>query len=62
VELKKILRVVLVHYDSEEQCLTIRHYAIKIVPVANRAVKKLVVSNKVPNLAKYKDMKDFVTR
>ena len=61
MELKKILRVVLVHYDQEDECLTLRHYAIKIVPVANRAVKKLV-SSKVPDLSRYRDMKDFVTR
>ncbi|CAG0915563.1 unnamed protein product [Notodromas monacha] len=61
VELKKILRVALVHYDHEENVITLRHYAIKVVPVASRAVKKLV-SNRVPDLSKYQDVEDFVAR
>lgn len=62
VKLSTIKRCVLFHYDQETGSILFRHYAIKVLPVGtSRSVKKLL-KRRVPDLSKYKDISDFVTK
>nr|CAG4646213.1 EOG090X0508 [Macrothrix elegans] len=62
VNLQEIRRCVLFHYNSEDDTIEFRHYSIRTVPVGvSKAVKKLV-QNKVPNLAKFEDISDFIEK
>lgn len=62
VKLSEIRRCVILNYDPETQLVEFRHYAIKAVPVGlSRSVKKIVQS-KVPNLSKYEDISEFLTK
>ncbi|XP_049780747.1 protein Peter pan [Schistocerca cancellata] len=61
VNLNNIRRCVMLNYNSTSKLIDFRHYAIKVVPVGlSRSVKKLVQS-KVPNLARYSDVSEFLT-
>ncbi|KAK7077906.1 hypothetical protein SK128_022087 [Halocaridina rubra] len=58
----KIKRCCLLHYDEDKKQFDLRHYAIRIVPVeVCRGLKKLMGS-KVPNLSKFKDVSDLITK
>nr|CAG4638410.1 EOG090X0508 [Cyclestheria hislopi] len=62
VKLGTIRRCVLFNYFPEDGSIEFRHYSIKSVPVGvSKAVKRLVQS-KVPNLAKYSDISEFITK
>lgn len=50
----------MLNYNEETKCIDFRHYVIRVTPTGlNRGVKKLVLG-KVPNLAKYNDVSDYV--
>lgn len=50
------------NYNPETKLVDFRHYAIKAIPVGiSRGVKKIVQS-KIPNLAKYEDISEFLTK
>lgn len=52
----------MLNYNTETKMIDFRHYAIKAVPVGiSRGVKKIVQS-KIPNLAKYEDISEFLTK
>jgi ribosome biogenesis protein SSF1/2 len=62
VKLSNIRRCVLLNYDVSSKMIDFRHYAIKAVPVGlSKGVKKLVQS-KVPNLGRFEDISDFITK
>ncbi|KAF6210369.1 hypothetical protein GE061_013473 [Apolygus lucorum] len=62
VDLNNVKRCVLFNYDPESKNIELRHYGINIKPTGvGRSVKKLV-SNKVPNLARFEDISDFIQR
>ncbi|GFQ87954.1 suppressor of SWI4 1 homolog [Trichonephila clavata] len=59
-QLNSIRRCLLFNYNSTDNTIDLRHYAIKVVPTGmSRAVKKLVQS-KVPNLSNYQEIGDFL--
>lgn len=63
VKLNDVRRCLLVNYNSETDLVDFRHYNIKVVPVGmSRNVKKLAVQAKIPNLGKFNDISDYVTR
>lgn len=62
VKLSNIRRCVLLNYNVSSKLIDFRHYAIKAVPVGlSKGVKKLVQS-KVPNLGRFEDISDFITK
>jgi len=62
VKLSNIRRCVLLNYNVTSKLIDFRHYAIKAVPVGlSKGVKKLVQS-KVPNLGRFEDISDFITK
>ncbi|XP_065208043.1 protein Peter pan [Planococcus citri] len=62
VKLSDIRRCVMFNYNPETKLIDFRHYAIKAVPVGiSKSVKKIVTS-KIPNLAKYEDISEFLTK
>ena len=62
VKLRNICHFVLLNYDVSMKMIDFRHYAIKAVPVGlSKGVKKLVQSE-VPNLGRYEDVSDFITK
>jgi ribosome biogenesis protein SSF1/2 len=62
VKLRNIRRRVLLNYDVSTKMIDFWHYAIKAVPVGlSKGVKKLVQS-KVPNLGRFEDVSDFITK
>lgn len=62
VKLSDVRRVVLCHYNREQDLVEVRHYAVtaKMVGV-NKAIKKLIRSE-VPDLSNYKDISEFIMR
>lgn len=62
VDLNNVKRCVLFNYNSETKNIEVRHYGINIKPIGvGKSVKKLV-SNKVPNLSRFEDISDFISR
>ncbi|GFG29694.1 hypothetical protein Cfor_03744 [Coptotermes formosanus] len=62
VKLSNIRRCVLLNYDVNTKMIDFRHYAVKAVPVGlSKGIKKLVQS-KVPNLGRFEDISDFITK
>ena len=62
VKINSIRRCVLLNYDAEKDTVELRHYTIKVVPVGlSKGVKKLV-QGKVPNLGRYDDVAEFLSR
>ncbi|XP_077986752.1 suppressor of SWI4 1 homolog [Glandiceps talaboti] len=60
VHLNDIRRCVLFNYDPETKLVELRHYSIKVVPVGmSRGVKKLIQA-KIPNMARYHDVSEFL--
>jgi len=52
----------LFNYRSESEEIDVRHYAIKVVPVGvSKGVKKIVQS-RVPNLSRFDDISEFITK
>jgi ribosome biogenesis protein SSF1/2 len=68
MKLSEAKRVVLFSYNSEKECIDMRHYAINVQPYGvSKAVKKVLsgasavhLSKDVPDLSKYADVADFV--
>ena len=61
VNLGNIRRCVLLNYDVSLKMIDFRHYAIKAVPVGLSKGVKLVESE-VPNLGRFEDVSDFITK
>jgi len=60
IQLKTIRRCVLLNRDEETGEIEFRHYTIKVVPVGlSKGIKKIAVG-KVPNLARFEDMTEFL--
>lgn len=57
-----VRRCVLFNYNSEDKTIDFRHFGIRVTPVGlSRGVKKLVQS-KVPSLARYQDVSEYLLR
>lgn len=62
VKLNEVRRCVLINYHSDTNLIDFRHFNIKVMPVGmSRSIKKLIEA-KVPNLAKYGDISEYVNR
>ncbi|KAL3279517.1 hypothetical protein HHI36_017026 [Cryptolaemus montrouzieri] len=62
VNLNDVRRCVLMNYNPISKTIDFRHYGIKIAPVGiSKGVKK-VVQGKVPNLAKFSEISEFLTK
>ncbi|XP_060589278.1 suppressor of SWI4 1 homolog [Ruditapes philippinarum] len=62
VKLNDVRRCVLVSFDTDTNLIDFRHYNIKVVPVGmTRGVKKIMQA-KIPNLAKYGDISEYMNR
>ena len=60
VKLNTLKRCVLFNRDQETGDIEFRHYTIKVVPVGlSKGVKK-IVTGKIPNLARFEDMSEFL--
>ena len=58
--MKTIRRCVLLNRDEETGEIEFRHYTIKVVPVGlSKGIKKIAVG-KIPNLARFEDMTEFL--
>ena len=58
--MKTIRRCVLLNRDEETGDIEFRHYTIKVVPVGlSKGIKKIAVG-KIPNLARFEDMTEFL--
>ncbi|XP_065319008.1 protein Peter pan-like isoform X1 [Gordionus sp. m RMFG-2023] len=63
VNLNKIKRCLLIRYDTKNDVIDIRHYAIKVNPCGiNKGLTKIVKGKKVPNMSDFNDIHDYVTR
>ncbi|KAJ4433593.1 hypothetical protein ANN_15903, partial [Periplaneta americana] len=61
-KLSSIRRCTLLSYNTTSKLIDFRHYAIKAVPVGlSKGVKKLVQS-KVPNLGRFEDVSEFISK
>ena len=61
VKLNSVRRCVLINQQKETGEIDFRHYTVKTVPVGmSKSIKKLV-QGKVPNLARFDDVADFVS-
>ncbi|XP_048760658.2 suppressor of SWI4 1 homolog [Ostrea edulis] len=62
VNLNNIKRCVMMNYNSEDKTIDFRHYNVKVVPVGlSKGVKKLIKAE-IPDLSRYNDVSDFITR
>lgn len=62
VDLNTIRRCVLLNYNPGSKLIDFRHFTIKIAPVGlSKGVKK-VVQGKVPNLSKFDNISEFLTK
>lgn len=62
VNLNNIKRCVMINYNSEDKTIDFRHYNVKVVPVGlSKGVKKLIKAE-VPDLSRYNDVSDFITK
>merc|ERR1711988_79 len=60
IKLNTIKRCVLLNRDEESGEIEFRHYTIKVVPVGlSKGIKK-IATGKIPNLAKFEDMSEFL--
>ncbi|KNE63392.1 hypothetical protein AMAG_08525 [Allomyces macrogynus ATCC 38327] len=56
-------RVVLFNYNAETDALDFRHYAIDVKATGvSKGVKKIVSGKGVPDLGKFRDISDYITR
>jgi len=61
IKLSQCARVCLWNFDDTEEEIEMRHYRIKASPVGiNRNIKRVVKGKKIPNLAKYKDISEYI--
>lgn len=62
VDLNDIKRVVMINYNATSKLIDFRHYGIRVVPIGvSKGVKKILQS-KVPNLARFQDVSEFLTK
>ncbi|RZF36919.1 hypothetical protein LSTR_LSTR004607 [Laodelphax striatellus] len=62
INLDTVCRSVLFNYNQETKMIDLRHYAIRVVPVGlSKGIKKIVQS-KVPNLSKFNDVSEYITK
>ncbi|XP_012539186.1 protein Peter pan [Monomorium pharaonis] len=62
VNLSTIRRCICLNYNATSKTIDFRHYTIKVIPVGlSRGIKKIVQA-KVPNLSKYQDISEFLTK
>lgn len=62
VNLKNISRCVLFNYNPDSKTIDFRHYVVRSTPVGiSKAVKKLG-KNKIPDLSRFKDVSEFITK
>uniref|UniRef100_A0A0N5BGU2 Brix domain-containing protein n=1 Tax=Strongyloides papillosus TaxID=174720 RepID=A0A0N5BGU2_STREA len=59
VLLRNVRRCVLFNYDEETDTISMRHYAIKVVPTGISKSAKKIIKDKIPDLSKYKDISEF---
>lgn len=60
VHLRECRRVVLFHYNKEDDIVELRHYAIKANPVGISKGIKRIVQSKLPNLGRLQDIAEFL--
>lgn len=62
MNLSDIKRVVMINYNTTSKLIDFRHYGIRVVPIGvSKGVKKILQS-KVPNLARFQDVSEFLTK
>jgi len=60
--IESIRRSCLINYDPETELYDFRHYSIRVVPVGvSKAVKKFM-GNKLPDLSRFNDVSEFMTK
>uniref|UniRef100_A0AC35TU33 Brix domain-containing protein n=1 Tax=Rhabditophanes sp. KR3021 TaxID=114890 RepID=A0AC35TU33_9BILA len=59
INLRNVKRCVLFNYDETTDEVTLRHYAIKVVPTGISKSTKKIVQNKIPDLSKYNDISEY---
>lgn len=62
VELSKIRRVVLFHYDREAETLEFRHYIINIKLIGLSKSIKRIIHSEIPDLSNFADAAEFVLK
>ncbi|KAK3590963.1 hypothetical protein CHS0354_034535 [Potamilus streckersoni] len=63
VKLNDIRRCVMLNYNSQTKLVDFRHYNIRVVPVGmSRSMKKLMATDKVPDMSRFNDISDFMMR
>ncbi|KAI6647129.1 Suppressor of SWI4 1-like [Oopsacas minuta] len=62
VKLKQVKRCVLFHYDAASNQIHLRHYCIKTSPQGIRKQVDRLARHKIPSLAKYDDISDYLMR
>jgi len=61
IKLSQCGRVCLWNYNEEDETIDLRHYRIKASPVGlNRNVKRVLKGKRIPNLARYKDISEYI--
>lgn len=60
--MSSLKRCVLISFNPVSKLIDLRHYSVTVVPVnLNKGIKKLVTRN-IPNMAKFEDVADFITK
>eukprot|EP00741_Cyanophora_paradoxa_P016388 tig00020912_g15823.t1 len=62
VKLSECRRIVLLHYDKEQDKVEFRHYAITASPVGISKTVKRVVQAKIPSLSNFEDVSEYVMK
>lgn len=62
VRLSDVRRVVLCHYNREEDMIEFRHYAITVKMVGVSKTVKRILRADLPNLSQYDDISEFIMR
>lgn len=54
-------RVVLFHYNNENDLFEFRHYGIRIIPAGvNRNIKKIILNESLPELSRVNDIAEYI--
>lgn len=62
VRLIDIRRVVLCHYNREEDMVELRHYAISVKPVGVSKTVKRLIRSEIPDLSQYGDISEYIMK
>lgn len=57
-----IRRCCLINYDPETELFDFRHYSIRVVPVGVSKATKKFMGNKLPDLSRFNDIAEFMTK